>query len=63
MRRLSGMYDGVEHIVLEYPHGRVECPSDLRQVLQNDDGSLPTGTELESALRLLCGDTLVVREI
>jgi hypothetical protein len=63
MRRLSGTYDGVEHILLEYPDGRVECPSDLRALLQHDDGSMPTGTELEQALRLLCGDSLQVREL
>jgi len=63
MRRLTGVYDGVEHVVLEYPGGQVECPSDLRDALQDPDGSMPTGTELEQAMRLLCGDSLQVREL
>ena len=63
MRRLTGTYDGVEHVILEYPDGRIECTSPLRAVLQNADGSMPTGNELEQALRLLCGDTLQVREL
>jgi len=63
MRRLTGVYDGVEHVVLEYPNGRVECTSLLRDALQEPDGRMPTGNELEQAMRLLCGDTLLVREL
>jgi hypothetical protein len=63
MRRFSGRHEGVEHVVLEYPNGHVECPSDLRATLAQDDGTLPTGPELEQALRLLFGETLVVREV
>lgn len=63
MRRLTGTYDGVDHVLLEYDSGRVECTADLRALLLQDDGTVPTGAELEQALRLLFGDTLVVREI
>ena len=63
MRRLTGVIDGVEHVILEYPNGRVECTSLLRDAIQNPDGTMPTGADLEQALRLLCGETLVVREL
>jgi len=63
MRRLTGTYDGVEHVVLEHDNGTVECPSDLRAILLQDDDTLPTGVELENACLLLFGDSLVVREL
>jgi hypothetical protein len=63
MRRITGIYDGVEHIILEYEHGIVECPSDLTAVLARPDHSLPTGDELVAQCRVLFGDTLQVREV
>jgi hypothetical protein len=69
MRRLSGTYDGVEHILLEYdppPGGGIpmlECPSMLQAVLAQSDGTMPTGAALDEACRTLFGDTLQVREV
>lgn len=63
MRRLSGTIDGIEHVLLEYPDGRVECSGTLRDTLVNTDGTMPTDEALEDACRLLMGDSLVVREM
>jgi hypothetical protein len=69
MRRLSGIYDGVEHIILEYdplPGGGIpmlECPSTLQAVLAQRDGTVPTGAALDAACRTLFGDTFQVREV
>lgn len=63
MRRITGLYDGTEYVLLEYEHGIVECPSDLAPVLARPDHSLPTGAELVAQCRVLFGDTMQVREI
>jgi hypothetical protein len=69
MRRLSGTYDGVEHILLEYDPPTsggvpmVECPSNLQAVLAGADGTVPTGVALDEACRTLFGDTFQVREV
>jgi hypothetical protein len=69
MRRLSGTYDGVEHILLEYdppPGGGVpmlECPSNLQAVLAQSDGTMPSGADLDEACRMLFGTSLQVREV
>jgi hypothetical protein len=69
MRRLSGTYDGVEHVILEYdpPTGggvpMLECPSNLQAVLAQPDGTMPTGGALDEACRTLFGDTFQVREV
>jgi hypothetical protein len=63
MRRLTGTYDGVEHVLLEYDNGMVECPSDLRSILASDEDIMPTGAALESACRLLFGETIQVRDL
>jgi hypothetical protein len=69
MRRLTGTYDGVEHVMLEYDppsDGGVpmlECPSNLQAVLAQSDGTMPTGAALDAACRTLFGDTFQVREV
>ena len=63
MRRITGTYEGVEHVILEYERGIVECPSGLTKVLEGADHSLPTGEELLVQCRVLFGDTMQVREI
>jgi hypothetical protein len=63
MRRVTGIYDGVEYVVLEYAGGMVECPSALRALLVHPDDTMPSGAELEQACRGLFGDTLRVREV
>jgi hypothetical protein len=69
MRRLSGTYDGVEHVILEYDppaSGAVpmlECPSNLQAVLAGPGGVMPTGAALDEACRTLFGDTFQVREV
>jgi hypothetical protein len=63
MRRLTGIYDGVEHIILEYDHGMVECPALMRDLLAQDDGSMPTGPALDQACRRLFGDTFQAGEV
>lgn len=63
MRRISGVYEGVEHIVLESDHSLLECPSNLAQLLRQADGKLPTGETLVEQCRRLFGDTLQVREV
>jgi len=63
MRRLTGLYDGVEHVILEYDNGMVECPSNIRDALADPAGRMPTGEALDDAGRVLFGDTLVIREL
>lgn len=63
MRRLTGTLDHVEHIILEYDNGMVECPALLRDVLQEPDGTMPTGAALDEACRTLFGDTFQAREV
>ena len=62
MRRITGRYQGIEYVVLEYAHGIVECPSDLAAVLARPDHSLPTGAELVAQCQVLFGDSLHVGE-
>jgi hypothetical protein len=69
MRRLSGTYDGVEHVILEYDPPAtggipmLECPSNLQAVMAQADGTMPTGAALDDACRTLFGDTFQVREV
>lgn len=62
MRRISGLFDGVEHVILEYEHGTSAWPSDLAQVLARQGHSLPTGDELLAQCRVRCGESLEIQE-
>jgi hypothetical protein len=63
MRRITGLYDGVEHVICEYEHGIIECPADLAALLRLPDHSLPTGDMLLEQCRILFEGTMQVREV
>jgi hypothetical protein len=62
MRRLTGIYDGIEYTLIDYADGQVDCPQALLEVFAHPDGSLPTGVELDQVCRLLFGDTFQIWE-
>ena len=63
MRRLTGTSNGTEYVLLEYAGGLVECASDVRELLCDVDGTMPTGTRLDAVCTVLFGDTFQVREM
>lgn len=63
MRRISGIYKNVEHIILDYGTDHLECPANLRDFLTNVDGTPLTRLGLDETCKVLFGDTLQIREM